>query len=114
MCEVKIWKTKKKFIERLKQIQAYFLEILNLNQFAKTAHIKIIKICLLEQHYIAERFSPESPSTISIMGRDSVELAKRAKYKPPAMRVRNILKQLCTYKGVDIFYKHILIGRNFL
>ena len=30
----------------------------------------------------------ENPSSF-IMGRDPVELAKRAKYKPPAMRVRD-------------------------
>ena len=27
---------------------------------------------------------------IFVMGRDPVELAKRAKYKPPAMRVRGV------------------------
>ena len=28
--------------------------------------------------------------SLVIMGRDPVELAKRAKYKPPAMRVRSV------------------------
>ena len=32
----------------------------------------------------------KSPCVFFIMGRDPVELAKRAKYKPPAMRVRGV------------------------
>ncbi len=62
------------------------------------------------------------------MGRDPVELAKRAKYQPPAMRVRSvcytkkspfrynqyiesirdILKQLCGYKSVEILEGHLV------
>ena len=32
----------------------------------------------------------QSASPFYIMGRDPVELAKRAKYQPPAMRVRGV------------------------
>ena len=35
-------------------------------------------------------FSRDTGFTTLIMGRDPVELAKRAKYKPPAMRVRGV------------------------
>ena len=35
--------------------------------------------------YIYEKYAP-----FILMGRDPVELAKRAKYKPPAMRVRGV------------------------
>ena len=37
----------------------------------------------------------ESDAVVFIMGRDPVELAKRAKQKPPAMRVRVTVIQSC-------------------
>lgn len=45
--------------------------------------MKIIK-------FISVNCNFHKPLPIIIMGRDPVELAKRAKYKPPAMRVRGV------------------------
>ena len=39
---------------------------------------------------VAKTSGCESSHLFLFMGRDPVELAKRAKYKPPAMRVRGV------------------------
>ena len=42
------------------------------------------------RNIICVRYECNILYTFFIMGRDPVELAKRAKYKPPAMRVRGV------------------------
>ena len=49
-----------------------------------------------------------STREIFIMGRDPVELAKRAKYKPPAMRVRGV----CYTKKSPFRYNEVVQAKQ--
>ena len=49
-----------------------------------------------------------SESGFFIMGRDPVELAKRAKYKPPAMRVRGV----CYTKKSPFRYNEVVQAKQ--
>ena len=53
---------------------------------------------------IARVTQSESARDFFVMGRDPVELAKRAKYKPPAMRVRGV----CSTKKSPFRYNEVV------
>ena len=53
-------------------------------------------------------FHRERWNAFIIMGRDPVELAKRAKYKPPAMRVRGV----CYTKKSPFRYNEVVQAKQ--